>query len=74
MNKDEKELLYKSIEDAAEEFWNLDCMIRILKEYLSNDNWDLYENDVYTIGTILAKTSEDLAKQVLCLKEKLGAD
>ena len=38
MDKKEKQMLNKSLDELVGEFWNMDCLIRVMKELLSNDN------------------------------------
>ena len=71
MNKIEKETLYKMVEDFTSEFWTIDCLIRMMKEMLTNNNWETREEDVYYISLVLAKSSETLSKQIQELKLKL---
>lgn len=71
MNKVEKEVLCKMVEDFTSEFWTIDCLIRMMKEILTNNNWETREEDVYYISLILAKSSETLLEQIQKLKLKL---
>ena len=48
--------LTKSIELIVEDFWQVDCLIRLMKEILTNQNWEIQEEDIGTICKILIKT------------------
>lgn len=50
----------------------MDCLIRVMKELLSNENWEMREDDIGTICEILAKTSNTLAEQVKSLQLQLA--
>ena len=60
--------LTKSIELIVEDFWQVDCLIRLMKEILTNQNWETQEEDIGTICKILIKNSESLNKQIKLLK------
>ena len=68
MNKNSTINLTKNIELITEEFWQVDCLIRIMKEILTNQNWETQEGDIETICKILIKNSEILHKQIKILK------
>ncbi|MBR3889572.1 hypothetical protein IKJ53_03565 [bacterium] len=65
MNRKE---LDKKFKNFIEEFWNIDCLIRILKELSSEIFIDSREDDIYTISNILVKESENLSNQAKELK------
>ncbi|MBQ7764347.1 hypothetical protein IJ384_03140 [bacterium] len=71
MDKKEKEKLSGLIENFTDEFWTIDCLIRMIKEIVTNDNWEIREDDVYYIAKVLAKTSNTLAEQVKNLQLQL---
>lgn len=71
MDKKEKEKLSSLIDNFTDEFWTIDCLIRMIKEIVSNDNWETREDDVYYIAKVLAKTSNTLAEQVKNLQLQL---
>ena len=71
MDKKEKEKLSGLIENFTDEFWTIDCLIRLKKEIVTNDNWEIREDDVYYIAKVLAKTSNTLAEQVKNLQLQL---
>ena len=71
MDKKEKQMLNKNLDELIGEFWNMDCLIRVMKELLSNENWEMREDDIGTICEILAKISNTLAKQVKDLQLQL---
>ena len=71
MIKNESKRLIKDIKLLTEEFWQVDCLIRIMKEILTNNNWETQEEDIETICNILIKNSESLNKQIKTLKLKL---
>ncbi len=64
MDKKEKEKLSNLIENFTDEFWTIDCLIRMMKEIVTNNNWETREDDVYYIAKVLAKTSNMLVEQV----------
>ena len=72
MDKKEKLILSKNLDELVGEFWNMDCLIRVMKELLSNDNWEMRDEDVSIICEILAKTSSTLAEQVKNLQLQLS--
>ena len=65
MNRKE---LDKKFKNFIEEFWSIDCLIRILKELSSEIFIDSREDDIYTISNILVKESENLSNQAKELK------
>ena len=64
MDKKEKEKLSNLIENFTDEFWTIDCLIRMMKEIVTNNNWETREDDVFYIAKVLAKTSNMLVEQV----------
>ena len=60
-----------NLRDITEDFWQVDCLIRIIKEILTNQNWETQEEDVETICKILIKNSESLSEQIKLLKLEL---
>ena len=72
MNKEEKEKLNILIENFKDEFWTIDCLIRMMKEIITNNNWETREEDVYYIAKVLAKSSNILSEQVKSLEFKLS--
>ena len=60
--------LTKNIELIIEDFWQVDCLIRVMKEVLTNQNWETQEEDIETICKILVKNSDSLNKQIKLLK------
>ena len=71
MNKEEKEGLRHLVDKFTEDFWSTDCLIRMMKEILTNNNWETREEDVYYISKILTQTSNALAEQVKILQLQL---
>lgn len=71
MNKEKKEKLKNIVEHFTDEFWTMDCLIRMMKEILTNNNWETREEDMYYIVKILAKTSNTLAEQLKSLQLQL---
>lgn len=71
IQNNEKKLISKNLNQILEEFWNIDCLIRITKEILSNNNWETQEEDIYTICNILSKSSKELSNNIGTLKELL---
>ena len=59
--------LTKNIDLITESFWQVDCLIRIMKEILTNQNWETQEDDIETICKILIKNSELFNKQIKLL-------
>lgn len=72
MNKEEKENLKNLVEHFTDEFWTIDCLIRMMKEILTNNNWETREEDVYYIAKVLAKSSNELSEQVKNLQLELS--
>ena len=68
MSKMEKEKLCKMIDEFTLEFWTMDCLIRMIKEILTNDNWETREEDIYYIAITLVKSSKLLLEQIQELK------
>ena len=60
--------LTKNLELIIEDFWQVDCLIRVMKEVLTNQNWETQEEDIETICKILVKNSDLLNKQIKLLK------
>lgn len=60
--------LTKNLELIIEDFWQVDCLIRVMKEVLTNQNWETQEEDIETICKILVKNSDSLNKQIKLLK------
>lgn len=60
--------LTKNLESIIEDFWQVDCLIRVMKEVLTNQNWETQEEDIETICKILVKNSDLLNKQIKLLK------
>ena len=50
--------LTKNLELIIEDFWQVDCLIRVMKEVLTNQNWETQEEDIETICKILVKNSD----------------
>ena len=71
MNKEEKENLKNLIERFTDEFWTIDCLIRMMKEIVTNNNWETREEDVFYIARVLAKSSNTLSEQVKSLQVQL---
>lgn len=71
MSKMEKEKLFKMIDEFTLEFWTMDCLIRMIKEILTNDNWEIREEDIYYIAITLVKSSKSLLEQIQELKLSL---
>lgn len=72
MNNKEKEILLSKTSEIVDEFWKLDCLIRVIKEILSNNNWETQEEDIFTICKILFKSSEELSDNIKSFKEELN--
>ena len=43
MNKEEKENLKNLVEHFTDEFRTINCLIRMMKEILTNNNWETRE-------------------------------
>ena len=71
MNRNNVSNLTQNIELIMESFWQVDCLIRIMKEILTNQNWETQEEDIGTICKILIKNSDSLHKQIKLLKLEL---
>lgn len=72
MNNKEKEILLSKTSKIVDEFWKIDCLIRLTKEILSNKNWETQEEDIFTICKILFKSSEELSNNINIFKEELN--
>ena len=72
MNKKNSKNLTKNLEIITESFWQVDCLIRIIKEILTNQNWETQEEDIETICKILIKNSDSLHEQIKLLKLEIG--
>ena len=68
MNNTTKKSLQKNLDEMINEFWNIDCLIRVLREILADNNWDMKECDVETICNILVKTSDSLNHRIKILQ------
>ena len=68
MNKKNSKNLTKNLGIITESFWQVDCLIRIIKEILTNQNWETQEEDIETICKILIKNSDSLHEQIKLLK------
>ena len=68
MIKNSTSNLTQNIELIMESFWQVDCLIRIMKEILTNQNWETQEEDIGTICKILIKNSDSLHKKIKLLK------
>lgn len=64
-------MLNKNLEKLVGEFWNMDCLIRVIKGLLSNDNQEKQEEDIGIMCNILVKTSNTVAEQVKNLQMQL---
>ncbi len=71
MNKTNLDILTKKLELVTEDFWQVDCLIRMMKEILTNQNWETREEDIETICKILIKNSESLYRQMKLLRLEL---
>ena len=71
MDKTKLLLIQNIINRLDTEFTNVDCLIRILKEIISNKNWETREEDVGTISEILVEASNRLSNQVKKIKAQL---
>ena len=71
MIKNNSKKITKNIELIMESFWQVDCLIRIMKEILTNQNWETQEEDIGTICKILVKNSNSLHEQIKLLKLEL---
>ena len=72
MIKNSTSNLTQNIELITESFWQVDCLIRIIKEILTNQNWETQEEDIETICKILIKNSDSLHEQIKLLKLEIG--
>lgn len=70
MRKDKK-VLTEEIESIEKDFWNVDCLIRMMKEMIFNNSWEIREGDTDMVCEVLAEKSGRLCKKVEGLKEKL---
>lgn len=68
MNREEKEKLDEKLNKVLDQFWNIDCLLRVIKEILTNNNWEMREEDVELICKMLFKLSNELVKEVKLLQ------
>lgn len=61
----------ENFESMVKDFWSIDCLIRMMKEIIFKNCWEMHEGDVDTICEILVEKSERLCKKVEELQEKL---
>lgn len=59
------------IEDLLKDFWAIDCLIRMMKELLFKQNWEMHESDVDIICEILNEKSTNLSKKIQILKAQI---
>ena len=64
MKNSEKEILNKFIQEFTDDFWKIDCLIRLTKEILNNDNLEVREDDVYYISKILTEISDNFTQKI----------
>ena len=60
----------KDLEELSDKFWQMDFLIRALKEILSSDNWDMTDSDINTICNMLLKISQSLNDDIKLLKKQ----
>ncbi len=58
-------------EKIVKDFWDIDCLIRMMKEIIFKDSWEMREDDVDTVCEILAEKSEKLRNEVEELKTQI---
>ena len=61
----------ESFENIVKDFWSINCLIRMMKEIVFENSWEMHEGDVDTICEILAEKSERLCIKIGKLKEQL---
>lgn len=61
----------ESFKSVEKDFWNIDCLIRMMKELIFKNSFEMHEGDVDTICEILAEKSEKLCKKVENFKKEL---
>ena len=61
----------KDLEELSDKFWQMEFLIRVLREILSSDNWDMTESDINTICNMLFKISQSLNDDIKLLKNSL---
>ncbi len=59
------------IEDLLKDFWAIDCLIRMMKELLFKQNWEMHESDVDIICEVLNEKSTNLSKKIQILKAQI---
>lgn len=59
------------IEDLLKDFWAIDCLIRMMKELLFKQNWEMHESDVDIICEVLSEKSTNLSKKIQILKAQI---
>ena len=65
--KQKKEFI-KKIDDFTNEFWNIDCLIRIMKDITTNNCLEAREEDIYIICDLLVKEAGVLSEQLKKLR------
>ena len=68
MNREEKEKLDEKLNKVLDQFWNIDCLLRVIKEILTNNNWEMREEDVELICKMLFKLSNELVSEIKEIK------
>lgn len=61
----------KMFESMVKDFWNVDCLIRMLKELIFKNSWEMHDGDINTICEILAEKSEKLQNKIKELKTQI---
>ena len=59
------------IEDLLKDFWAIDCLIRMMKELLFKQNWEMHESDVDIICEVLSEKPTNLSKKIQILKAQI---
>ena len=66
-----KKEFQKKIDEFTNGFWNIDCLIRIMKDITTNNCLEAREEDIYIICDLLVKESALLTDKIKELKLNL---
>lgn len=67
----DKKIFTNEFESIEKDFWNVDCLIRMMKEMLFKGSWEMREGDADMVCEVLAEKSEQLCGKVEKLKNQL---
>ena len=68
MSKKQTKEINEKIDVLFNGFWNIDCLLRIIKEINNNSSWDVREEDVFIIHNLLIQEANKLSEKISELK------